>query len=159
MNSYIIIIGLLVGTALLLRNKKTYLIIFVFGFLLNNIINILLKIIIQEPKLTENIDLLKLRDKFVLNVDKLGMPSNDLQNCSFCLIFINFVLKNPLITCLYIVITGVVFYIKYLFNVHSILQLVIAFFVGMGVGYFTYVYALKLVKGSIQNKCDDNYKV
>ena len=87
----------------LLRNMKTYLRFFVFGFILNNILIVILKLAIKEPRPTEEQKAIEIGivNGARISFDKFGMPSGHAQNCGYCLAFITMTLNNPYITILY----------------------------------------------------------
>ena len=84
------------------------------------------------------------------------MPSGHAQNCAYCLAFINMVLNDPFITAIYIVFTFNTLFQRYLYNNHTILQLVVGTFIGLFVGYIIYTIANKNIMGNIKMKKDDN---
>lgn len=144
-------------TLFLLRNMKKYLTFFVSGFILNNILNIILKLIIQEPRPSKDQKSIEIGvvNGARISFDKFGMPSGHAQNCGYCLIFILMTLNSPFITTLYAVITIISLCQRYLYNNHSILQLCIGIIVGSGFGYLTYLSANKYIVGNIKMKKDD----
>jgi membrane-associated phospholipid phosphatase len=144
-------------TLFLLRNMKKYLNFFVSGFILNNISNIILKLIIQEPRPSKDQKSIEIGvvNGARISFDKFGMPSGHAQNCGYCLLFILMTLNSPFITTLYSVITIISLFQRYLYNNHSILQLSIGIIVGSGFGYLTYLCANKYIAGNIKMKKDD----
>ena len=66
------------------------------------------------------------------------MPSGHAQNCGYNLAFITFVLNNPFITLLYILISIISLLQRYINKNHTIFQLVIGSLIGLGFGYITY---------------------
>jgi membrane-associated phospholipid phosphatase len=142
----------------LLRHLTTYLYFFGAGFILNTILNIILKLIIKEPR--------PLKDKKAIEIgvtngvhigfDKFGMPSGHAQNCAFCLTFITMVLNNPFITCMYLLITGITLFERFKYNHHSILQLIIGTLIGIVFGYISYIIANNYITGNINMKEDEN---
>lgn len=145
-------------TFILLRNQTTYLHFFVAGFILNNVLNILLKLLFKQPRPSNDIKTLEIGivNGARISFDKFGMPSGHAQNCGFCLTFIFLTLNNPFYTFLYLFITITSLFQRYLFKNHSIFQLIIGLFVGILFGYFTYLLANKFIIGNITLKKDDN---
>lgn len=141
----------------LLRNKKKYLYFFFYGFMLNNILNIILKVAIKEPRPTEEQKVIEIgiANGARISFDKFGMPSGHAQNCAYCLAFITLVLYDPLITAIYIVLTFNTLFQRYLYNNHTILQLVIGSFIGLLFGFITYTITNKNIIGNIKMKKDD----
>jgi len=142
----------------LLRNMATYLYFFVSGFILNNILNIILKLAIKEPR--------PLKDQKAIEIgvingarigfDKFGMPSGHAQNCGYCILFITMTLNNPFVTALYLLISVISLFQRYLYNNHTILQLIVGFIIGIGFGYLTYIIGNKYIMGNIKMKMDEN---
>ena len=142
----------------LLRNNKKYLYFFFYGFILNNILNIILKVAIKEPRPTAERKVIEIgiANEARISFDKFGMPSGHAQNCAYCLAFITMVLNDPFITAFYTVITFNTLFQRYLYNNHTILQLVVGTFIGLFFGYITYTIANKNIMGNIKMKKDDN---
>lgn len=142
----------------LLRNTITYLQFFLLGFILNNISNIILKLVIKEPR--PSTDQKHIEIAVVNNIrvgfDKFGMPSGHAQNSGYCLTFITMSLFNPFITGLFIFISVISLYQRYLYNNHTFLQLIVGFIIGAGIGYFSYFIGNKQLTGDITTKHDDN---
>jgi membrane-associated phospholipid phosphatase len=136
----------------------TYLQFFVSGFILNNILNIILKLAIKEPRPTKDQKAIEIGvvNGARIGFDKFGMPSGHAQNCGYCILFITMTLNEPFITCLYSLISLISLFQRYLYNNHSILQLVIGFIVGGGFGYLTYIIGNKYIIGNIKMKMDEN---
>ena len=141
----------------LLRNNKKYLYFFFYGFILNNILNIILKVAIKEPRPTAERKVIEIgiANEARISFDKFGMPSGHAQNCAYCLAFITMVLNDPFITAFYTVITFNTLFQRYLYNNHTILQLVVGTFIGLFVGYIIYTIANKNIMGNIKMKKDD----
>ena len=142
---------------LLLRNIKRYLQFFVSGFVLNNILNIVLKLCIKEsrPSNDQKIIEIAINNGVRVGFDKFGMPSGHAQNCGYCLIFIMMTVNNPFITTLYMVITLISVSQRYFYNNHTILQLLIGLLIGSGFGYLTYEAGNKFIMGNIKMKKDE----
>jgi membrane-associated phospholipid phosphatase len=166
MNLYILLshiglyapIILFVLSLFLLRNMRVYLQFFVSGFILNNILNIILKLVIKEPRPTQDQKAIEIGvvNGARIGFDKFGMPSGHAQNCSYCLAFITMTLNNPFLTAIYSVISVISLFQRYLYNNHTILQLLVGIIVGGGFGYLTYVIGHNFIMGNIKMKKDDN---
>jgi membrane-associated phospholipid phosphatase len=152
----IILFGL---TLLFLRNNIYFLLFFVFGTILNNIINILLKFIIKEPRPTKDKTIIEIgiANGQRISFDKYGMPSGHAQNCGFVLAYTTPILQNPPLTGLFIIISFVSLFQRYLYNNHTILQLTIGLIIGIIVGHGCYLASSKYIRGPINQKDDDNY--
>lgn len=148
---------LFILSLLLLRNMKRYLQIFVSGFVLNNILNIILKLLIKEPRPSDdkkNIEI-AITNGVRVGFDKFGMPSGHAQNCGYALVYIFMAIHNPFIITLYLVITMISLSQRYLYNNHSILQLIIGLLIGSSFGYLTYLLGNKFIMGNIKMRPDD----
>ena len=151
---------LLLLTCLLLRNKKTYLLIFLSGFVINNIFNILLKITIQEPRPEDDTRLfhLKLTNGKRMHYDKFGMPSGHAQNCFYCLAFVLYVLQNSLVNwviSVYFLLSIVSIFQRYLYNNHTLIQLIVGALIGTLVCYATCFTGNIVLQGRMSLKADD----
>jgi membrane-associated phospholipid phosphatase len=149
---------LFILTLFLLRNMTTYLSYFVGGFLLNNILNVLLKFFIQEPRPTDDKKIIEIAivNGHRFSVDKFGMPSGHAQNCGFCLSFVSLVYPNFYIISIYFLISFISLFQRYLYKNHTLLQLAIGLITGLIFGILTYLYAKKHVQGNVKMKSDEN---
>jgi len=145
-------------TILLLRNKQIYLPFFVCGFILNNILNIILKLAIKEPRPSKDKKAIEIGivNGARVGFDNFGMPSGHAQNCGYSLTFVTMVLNDPLITTIYLVISLISLFQRYLYNNHTILQLIIGLIVGGCFGFLTYIGATRYIVGNVKMKKDDN---
>ena len=142
----------------LLRNMTIYLKFFLSGFILNNILNIILKLSIKEPRPSKDQKAIEVGiiNGARIGFDKFGMPSGHAQNCGYCLSFITMAFNNPFITMIYSLISLVSLFQRYLYNNHTFLQLVTGFIVGLSFGYLTYIIGNKNITGNIKMKKDEN---
>ena len=143
----------------LLRNMTKYLSFFVVGFIFNNILNIVLKLLIKEPRPTTDQKAIEIGvvNGARIGFDKFGMPSGHAQNCGYCLVFIIMTLNNHFITTLYLLLSIISLFQRYLNNNHTILQLIIGLIVGTFFGCLTYNIANKYIMGHIKMKKDDHF--
>jgi membrane-associated phospholipid phosphatase len=146
------------ATILLLRNREKYLDYFIIGFILNNILNSLLKYTLKEPRPTKDWELLQIgiTHKVRFGFDQYGMPSGHAQDCGYILLFVALVLHDPLIVGIYSVLTLICMYQRYLYQNHSIKQVVAGLFVGLGFGYLMYYVATKKLVGNTKRRPDDD---
>ena len=134
-----------------LRNKNNYLSIYCVGFVINIIINSLLKAIIRQPRPSYNkpeINIIDALGKYPpFNV--YGMPSGHAQLTAFTFYYLFLVTKNiqiVLITFLLILITG---YQRVLSMKHTLLQVFVGTILGLLFGYIFYRYADFLIKNRV----------
>ena len=145
-------------TILLLRNKRRYLHFFVYGFILNNILNVILKLAIKEPRPSKDQKAIEIGivNGARVGFDNFGMPSGHAQNCGYNLIFITMVLNDPFITTIYLLISLISLFQRYLYNNHTILQLIVGLIVGGCFGFLTYIVSTRYIVGNVKMKKDDN---
>jgi membrane-associated phospholipid phosphatase len=148
---------LFIISVFLLQNKIKYLLVYIAGSILNNILNAILKYAIKEPRPSKDSRILTIAiaNENRISFDKYGMPSGHAQNCGFNLAFITLVLNNSFITGLYLVISFISLYQRYKYSNHTILQLIIGFILGLGFGYMIYHVGNKWIKGNLTMKFDD----
>ena len=149
---------LLIGSIFLLLDKKTYLYIYLIGFLFNIILNLILKGIIQQPRPEEDRRLfnLEILSGKRIGYDRYGMPSGHAQTVFYSTIFIYLVLKDVRISLLYLFISFLTFCQRIKFNNHTLEQVIVGSFVGSGMGYLVYQYGKNILKGKLSLKMDDN---
>jgi membrane-associated phospholipid phosphatase len=142
---------------ILLRNKTNYLKFFIAGFIFNNLLNNILKLLFKEPRPTKDQKAIEIgvNNGIRIGYDKFGMPSGHAQNCAYCLAFIFMTLHNIYISLFYLVITIITIFQRYKYNNHTIFQLFIGFIIGSCVGYSIYLFANKIITGDITIKQDD----
>jgi membrane-associated phospholipid phosphatase len=142
-----------------LRNTNKFLYFFVCGTIINNILNILLKFFIKEPRPSKDQKIIEIgiTNGERVSFDKFGMPSGHAQNCGFALCYITLALKNPFITGLFFIISFISMFQRYLYNNHTILQLLVGSLIGIGLGYGTYLLANHFIVGDIKQKKDDYF--
>jgi membrane-associated phospholipid phosphatase len=137
---------------------STYLRFFVSGFILNNILNIILKLFIKEPRPNNEQKAIEIGvvNGARIGFDKFGMPSSHAQNCGYCLSFITLTLNDHFITTLYALISTISLFQRYLYKNHTMLQLAVGLTIGTCFGYLTYLFGNKYIMGNIKMKKDDN---
>lgn len=148
---------LFLATLVLLQNMSTTLYYFVAGFILNNALNILLKIAFKEPRPDGDQKAIEIgvANGVRFGHDKFGMPSGHAQNCAYCLTFITMTLNSPAITGIYSVITLLSCIQRYVYKNHTVLQLIIGLLVGLTFGFLLYQITNNALKGNIKMKRDD----
>ena len=149
---------MLVVTLWLLRNKINYLKFFFYGYVINIVVNSLLKWFLKEPRPVNDWKILQLgiTHSKRIGFDKYGMPSGHAQHCGFMLVFITLVCESPLLTGSYSILSFICLYQRYLYQNHTLLQIVVGFGVGLGVGYLFYELGAKKLVGNIKRRPDDN---
>lgn len=149
----------------LLWEKSKLLYYYLYGFLANTIINILLKLIIKEPRPSvdqNKFDLILNQSKNnsiykkLIHYPMLGMPSGHAQSVIYSTIFIFLALKQYKLLALYLFISFITIYQRVFFNYHTIEQVIVAILIGLAVGYFTFYLATYKIKGKLNHKKEDN---
>jgi len=145
----------------LLLYKQFYLYYFLGGLVLNNIVNILLKLLIKEPRPNNEYKIIELAIKHgeTIHFDKFGMPSGHLQNTFYILLYTLLVIgptKFANLFILYFILAIICSYQRFITNKHTILQIIIGSIIGSIMGYITYLFANKHIKGEIKEKKDDD---
>jgi len=143
---------------LLLLNLTNYLHFFIGGFIVNIFLNVILKLIIKEPRPLEDKKAIEIavENNRKISFNKFGMPSGHAQEDGFCLAFIACVLKNMWVTTGYILITIITLYQRYTYKKHTLLQIGLGLVIGLAVGYITYVLSRKFIEGHVKMKEDDD---
>lgn len=146
---------LLLSTIYLLWNHKM-LIYYICGFFVNIILNLILKIIIKDPRpsLDKSKFLLALRNSNLIKINMLGMPSGHAQSVLYSSSFIFFVLQKWVPFYLFISIVTIFQRVK--FNYHTILQVIIGSIIGSFFAYLVFYLAKNKLKGSMKSKTEDN---
>jgi hypothetical protein len=135
--------------------------IYLIGFVINSLLNFVLKGIIKQPRPSE--------DKHVFNVwlnngmkgdrlwfDRFGMPSGHAQSVFYSTFFIIFALQNTNINILYLIISLNTLYQRVKYKNHTVLQVIVGAIVGTIIGSLLYYYSQKILQGKLKEKKDDN---
>jgi membrane-associated phospholipid phosphatase len=145
---------------LFVNHQPNLLMMYIFGYVFNIIVNIGLKIIIKEPRPSEDTHLFNLQKNIYkekrLSFDKYGMPSGHVQKAFFSTIFICLAIKDIKIKLIFIAISLIICYQRVSFKNHTLLQVVVGAIVGSLLGYAFYTYSKKALQGSLFMKKDDN---
>ena len=149
------------GTSLyLLRDKGNLLYYYVIGLFANTIINILLKITIQEPVPGIDVDTFKLVSKrhlFKHGIpDIFGMPSGHAQSIVFSTVYVFLSLKQNNVLLFYVLASLVTMWQRVECNYHTVLQVFVGSIVGSAFAYFVYILARKNIMGLVRARPDDN---
>jgi membrane-associated phospholipid phosphatase len=147
----------------LLRNKNNLFFFYTIGLFIDNIINLVLKGIIQEPR--PNVDLktfnlaLTHGRRFLFKdgipYDIFGMPSGHSQSALFSTMFIYLALKNTRLTFLYLLSSIIIMAQRVEFKQHTILQCIIGGTIGAIFAYIMFYLSGQKMKGIITEKLDD----
>lgn len=152
---------ILLGTSILLLYKKSnYLFVYIIGFILDTILNFLLKRLIKQPRPKGDYNIFKPLEQHRIRFssDIYGMPSGHAQHVFYSTVFIYLVFKNINITLLYILISILTLIQRVKYQNHYITQVIIGGFVGACIAYYMYMYADKKIVGKLLPKKEDNAK-
>jgi undecaprenyl-diphosphatase len=133
---------------------------YIFGFLFNTLLNIILKLLIRQPRPSEDkylFNILKnVNNVKMIDFDKYGMPSGHAQYAFYSTVFIYLALKDIKITAIYLIIALITCFQRVYFKNHTIMQVIVGMMIGSILGYLFYHYSMRLIKGSLKSKKDDN---
>ena len=134
-----------------LYDKKTYLIFYVIGAVLNYILNTILKLVFKHPRPDENMKLFQLEMNRRESVDwreyeRFGMPSGHSQETAFSLLYITMVLQNTKITLLYLIIMLFTMFQRIYTKRHFFIQVFVGGTIGLCMGYLCYYLASKYIR-------------
>lgn len=154
---------LLILTWYLLWENKNLLFYYNIGLLVNSILNLILKGLIQDPRPlfdSKKVSLAKTHAKnfFFQNgipFDIFGMPSGHAQMAFFSTIFIYLSLKHTGLLYLYLAFSILICYQRIKTDYHSTEQVVVGAIVGLAFGYIVYQLAREKIKGRIRERNDD----
>lgn len=146
-------------SVLVLRKKMNYLNFYCVGFVLDRLLNMILKHMIQQPRPSDETELFNI----MLNnergvIDKYGMPSGHAESCFYSTFFVYFVTKDTKTFIIQLVISLTGLYQRHDCKAHSILQVFVGSIIGIGFAYVYYLYSEKTIKGLLKSKKDDDYK-
>ncbi len=147
----------------LLWNKNNLFFYYIVGVFIDNILNLILKGLIQQPRPSidrNSFDLaLKYGKHFLFKngmpYDMFGMPSGHSQSVFFSTAFIYLALKKKNITYVYLGISLLTILQRVVYNHHTIPQVIVGSLIGSAVGYLFYYLSTEKVKGLIREKLDD----
>jgi len=151
---------LFLSSLFLLYNKTNYLIVYIFGFILDSLLNFLIKGIVKQPRPKGDYDLFKPNEKHSarISTDIYGMPSGHSQHALYSTVFIHLVLKNTNITLVYILISLLTLYQRVKYRNHYIIQVIVGGVIGACLAYYMYKYADKKIVGKLLAKKEDDAK-
>jgi membrane-associated phospholipid phosphatase len=164
MNAIIMYIGLWAPVILfilslfLLYSLPTFFNFFLGGYIINAIFNLILKTLIKQPRPSQDKKLIEIGvvNGHRFSLDKYGMPSGHAQTCGFSLTFVALALQNFFVTTVYIIISIITLFQRYLNKNHTIIQLIVGFVLGLIFGYITFLIAQKYVQGNVKMKPDED---
>lgn len=152
---------ILFGSSIFLLYKKSnYLFVYMVGFILDIILNFLIKGIVKQPRPKGDYNIFKPLEQHGIRFssDIYGMPSGHAQHVFYSTVFIHLVLKNTTITLLYIFISILTLLQRVKYQNHYITQVIVGGLIGACLAYYMYIYADKKIIGKLIPKKEDNAK-
>jgi membrane-associated phospholipid phosphatase len=148
----------------LLSDKGNLLFYYIIGFVLETILNLVLKGIIKQPRPgfnTKEFNLaLKNNKRFLMKdglpFDLFGMPSGHSSSVIFSTIFVYIALRKTKWLYVYLLISAITISQRVVYQYHTISQVVVGAFVGAFFAYLMFQLVEKKLKGRIREKPDDN---
>jgi membrane-associated phospholipid phosphatase len=149
---------LFVTTLFLLIKKPTLLSIYTVGYIISIGINIVLKLLIQQPRPSEDYSIFKamVTHKKRIGHDQYGMPSGHAQGVFYSTVFIHLALRDAFTTICYLFIALNTCYQRVEYKNHTLLQVIVGSIVGAVIGYIFYFASTKKLMGVLLSKQDDN---
>lgn len=148
-----------------LFSKQKYLFYYIIGIVVNTILNFTLKNIIKEKRpslfykeynLSELATDISKKNDYKVSINAYGMPSGHAQNLGFSLGFMFLFIKNSYLLWIYLIISLITLFKRYINHKHGINQLLIGFLIGLIIGFIFYKIANHSIKGNISRKKEDN---
>jgi len=151
-------------TVFLLWNKKNALMYYVLGFCLNSISNVFLKLLIRQPRPSDD------KQKFDLALDKgkrflfdsgipydvFGMPSGHSQSITFTTVFVFMTIPNNAFRLFCVLIALITLWQRVHYNHHTVMQVTVGSMVGGLFAYLMFYMNRKNIAGKIKERTDDN---
>jgi membrane-associated phospholipid phosphatase len=136
---------------------------YIIGIICDLILNIILKTIIQQPRPcfdSKQVQLaLKNNKRYIykdgIPYDLFGMPSGHTSCALFSTMFVYLALRQTNWLYVYLIMDAIIISQRVISNDHSITQVIVGVFVGIGIAYVLYQFAQKKMKGRIREKPDD----
>ncbi len=131
----------------ILRFKQNYLAIYCIGYILNMIINTILKGLIKDPRPSNKqpTHILEQAGKHI-PFDAYGMPSGHAQIAFFTVSYLYMVTKNVNVLLLCSIISILTILQRVYNNRHTVAQVLVGSIIGSIFGYLFYLYGEKIIK-------------
>ena len=148
----------------LLYDKETLLFYYTIGFILNMVINLILKGVIQQPRpdiSTSKFNIVMKHGKhFIFNngipYNIFGMPSGHSESCLFSSTFVFLSLSNYQYLFVYLLISIITMAQRVVYNHHTVPQVIVGGIVGILCGYLFFNLSKHQISGIIKPKNDDD---
>lgn len=139
---------LFVFSLYILRFKTNYLTIYCIGYVVNIILNCVLKGIIRDPRPSSNktvLNILENADKYI-PYNNYGMPSGHAQIVFFTVAYLYMVTKSEKILAFTSILSFITLIQRVYTLKHSLLQVLIGSFIGVFMGFLFYFYGYQIIK-------------
>jgi membrane-associated phospholipid phosphatase len=152
------------GTSVyLLSDKGNMLYYYVVGLIFNAILNVFLKITIQQPRPSIDTDKFNIllknykEDIFKNGIpDIFGMPSGHTQSIVFSTVYVFLSLKERNILLFYMLLSLITMWQRVYCNHHTVFQVMVGTAIGSLFAYFVYKLARQNILGILRPRPDDN---
>jgi len=151
---------LFVISLIVLRNNLNLMLIYIVGFVVNILLNYILKGIFQQPRPTDETHLFQMEQLYrkQIGFDRYGMPSGHAQMVLYSTAFIHYAFNNIKLTSLYLIISLNTLYQRVKYNNYTVFQVLVGSLLGFLVGFSFYSWGEKYLKGILKAKIDDGHK-
>lgn len=134
---------------MLLWTKSYFFIYYVIGFGLNMLLNLLLKGIIQQPRPSEDKQLINIakNNGKRISYDVYGMPSGHAQLCFYSLCFVYLVFHNWKWFLIYFLISLTTLFQRVKYKNHTVFQVLVGSIIGAIFSYFIFYISKRNIGG------------
>lgn len=151
---------LFVPTLFLLSNKNNALVYYISGSFLNSVLNVFLKLLLQQPRPSDDPDKFELmmeRRKHLLLIpyDIFGMPSGHAQTVAFITGFVFLTIRNDMFRGFCVLISLLTMWQRVHYNHHTMLQVAVGAIVGLLFAYLMFYLNKINIAGLLKEKRDD----
>ena len=154
---------LIILSMFLLWDHNNIFFFYIIGIISDLILNIVLKSIIQQPRPcfdSKQLQLaLKNNKRYIykdgIPYDLFGMPSGNTSCALFSTMYVYLALRKTNWLYVYLIMDAIIMSQMVISNDHSIYQVIVGVFVGIGLAFGLYQLAEKKMKGRIREKPDD----
>lgn len=151
---------LIIASLIIFFNKKTLYYYYIFGLIVNNILNMYLKLLIREPRPQplKNTNTTHAY-QYLTHFNNYGMPSGHAQNAFFSTLYVWLACKNIKLTLGYVFITLITLYQRVQYNMHTVSQVAVGSIIGTLMGALSFMFFKKKIVGPLHFKPDDNFTI
>jgi len=125
---------LCMGIIVLWKQSK-YFYGYVLFYVINTLINKLLKRAIREPRPKDGKNIMDFEKNIYEGIEEYGMPSGHAQSCFYSLTYLYLVKENPIWLIMELFIASLTIYQRWSYNRHTAKQLLVGSIVGVVVGW------------------------